>query len=439
MVCALGTPRRHPDSGIYVFRKRVPDRLKAKVGKSEIKFSLRTRDPDIARLRNLEAMVEIERAWAAYDAVAVSPATRSVVPVQCKSASPAAPAAGEPRSDEILRAGSGPSADMRANVTGATLHTIFESYADEAELAPATVKRWAPVIGRFVGHLGHEEPRRISRSDVVAWKDVLLKEGRSNLTVRDVYLAAIKATLQYAVDQGALPENPASRVKVRVKKALHDREKGFDHDEARTILAATLQPPSDKISIEMAAARRWIPWLCAYSGARVNEITCLSGRDIVEQNGIAMIRIRAETNKTGKSRHVPLHPDVIEQGFLDYVRSRGSAPLFYEPARSRGGKDGNPHYKKVGERLAEWVRSLNIDSRVAPNHGWRHRFSSVARFVGMPEDIRNVIQGHADAKVADRYGDTWPEVAYREIKKIPAYQVSSDGQKGRQIPKNLPK
>jgi hypothetical protein len=64
MACALGTPKRRPESGIYWFRKRVPDRLRAKVGKSEIKFSLRTREPDVARLRNLEAMLEIERAWA---------------------------------------------------------------------------------------------------------------------------------------------------------------------------------------------------------------------------------------------------------------------------------------------------------------------------------------------------------------------------------------
>ncbi|HZL62718.1 MAG TPA: DUF6538 domain-containing protein, partial [Pseudolabrys sp.] len=194
MVCALGTPKRHPQSGIYRFRKRVPDRLKAKVGKSEIKFSLRTRDPDIARLRNLEAMVEIERAWAGHDVVAVSAATRSVVPIQCKSAPPAPPNVGERQADELPRPGFNQSNDADAKAAGATLHTIFESYAGEAELAPATVKRWAPVIDRFVGHLGHDEPRRIGRSDVVAWKDVLLKEGRSNLTVRDVYLAAIKAT-----------------------------------------------------------------------------------------------------------------------------------------------------------------------------------------------------------------------------------------------------
>jgi integrase len=426
MACAFGTPKRRPESGIYWFRKRVPDRLKAKVGKREIKFSLRTRDPDVARLRNLQAMVEIERAWAAYDLAGVRAAPRSVVPIQDNSTQSAVFMAGVSLTAETSQSGPDASTGPDANGAAASLRTIFESYAEEAELAPATVKRWAPVIDRFVVHLGHDDPRRIDRTDVVAWKDILMKEGRTAVTVRDVYLAAIRATLQYGVDQGLLAENPAGRVKVRVKKPLHHREKGFDHEEARTILAATLLPASEKISIEMAAARRWVPWLCAYTGARVNEITCLSGRDIVERNGIAMIRIPAETNKTRKSRDVPLHPHVIEQGFLDYARSR-PGPLFYAPARARGGKNGNPHYKKIGERLAEWVRSLNVDSRVAPNHGWRHRFSSVARFVGMPEDIRNVIQGHAAATVADRYGDTWPEAAYREIKKIPAYLVSRGG------------
>jgi integrase len=181
---------------------------------------------------------------------------------------------------------------------------------------------------------------------------------------------------------------------------LKEREKGFEMTEATTILAATLRPPSGKISVEMAAARRWVPWICAYSGARVNEITPLTGRDFIIRDGIPMMRVRAETNKTRKSRMVPLHGHLIEQGLLAYAKSRGARPLFYDPARSRGGSDANPHYKKVGERIAEWVRSLGIDPRVAPNHGWRHRFTSVARFVAMPEDVRHVIQGHAGGKIA---------------------------------------
>jgi hypothetical protein len=36
--------------------------LKQSVGKREIKFSLQTRDPVVARIRNFEAMARLERA-----------------------------------------------------------------------------------------------------------------------------------------------------------------------------------------------------------------------------------------------------------------------------------------------------------------------------------------------------------------------------------------
>jgi integrase len=422
MVCALGTPKRHPESGIYLFRKRVPERLRLCVGRSEIKFSLRTRDPVVARIRNLEEMARLERAWSGIDGTVVDALDQTPAHFECKSgvetsvvaAREAASGRGEV-SPVVL------SAEAAPPKAAIPLRSIFDSYAREAELAPSTVKRWSPVVDRLIAHLGHDDAGAIARADIVAWKDALLDAGISNVTVRDVYVAAVKAMLQFAVDQGRLTQNPAKEVKVRVRKALEERDKAFDGREAETILSATLRKPSNRISVEMAAARRWVPWICAYTGARVNEITPVTGGDFIVRDGIPMIRVRAENNKTRKFREVPLHGHLVEQGLLDYAKSRGARPLFYDPRRSRGGKDSNPHHKKVGERLAEWVRSLGLDERVAPNHGWRHRFSTVARFVAMPEDVRNMIQGHAGAKVADRYGETWPLVALREIEKLPRY------------------
>jgi hypothetical protein len=110
---------------------------------------------------------------------------------------------------------------------------------------------------------------------------------------------------------------------VRVRKALQEREKGFDADEADIILQATLGKPSGHASAETVAARRWIPWICAYTGARVNEITPLTGRDFVSRAGIPMIRICAQNSKTRKFREVPIYSHLIEQGLLLYA-SRGA-------------------------------------------------------------------------------------------------------------------
>jgi integrase len=333
-------------------------------------------------------------------AAAVSPAN-AVEPAAAAAPNNAAPApVPAPMPAKIL-----PSTALAA-AAPVPLRQVFKSYAKEAKLSHGTVKRWSPVIERLIARLGHDDAAAITPADLVAWKDDLLEEGMSNITVRDVYIAATKATLQFAVDQRQLPANPAKDVRVRVPKKVKEREKGFDGKEAATILAATLRPFSHLISKEMKAARRWVPWICAYTGARVNEITPVTGASFAKRDGIWVIRIRGADAKTRSYREVPLHGHLIEMGLLAYAKSCGAKPLFYDPGRSRGGKDSNPHHKKVAERLAEWVRSLGIDGDVAPNHGWRHRFSSVSRLVGMTEEVRNIIQGHAAARTAGDYGES---------------------------------
>jgi hypothetical protein len=200
--------RRHPDSGIFLLRKRVPERLKLIVGKREIKLSLGTTDRKVARIRCLEELAKIERAWSGIDASIIDGEGRIAASLRCKSA-PDAPAASKPSPSP----GSAAASDA-GDKPPVPLRPLFESYGKEAQLSPATVKRWSPVVDRLIGHLGHDDAAAIARADVVAWKDALLEGGMKNITVRDVYLASTKAMFQFAVDQGLLAENPAKEVKV---------------------------------------------------------------------------------------------------------------------------------------------------------------------------------------------------------------------------------
>jgi len=108
----------------------------------------------------------------------------------------------------------------------------------------------------------------LTAKKVIEWKDHLLSEkpDGSKLdpkTVRNGYLAALKATLNYAVQQQDLTQNVAKGVTVRVKKKKKkkQREKGFTEDEAIKILRATFLPSPRNLSPENAAARRWVPRL----------------------------------------------------------------------------------------------------------------------------------------------------------------------------------
>ncbi len=50
MVLPMASPWKHPKTGVYYLRKRVPADLIGSVGKREIKRSLGTKDPAEARL-----------------------------------------------------------------------------------------------------------------------------------------------------------------------------------------------------------------------------------------------------------------------------------------------------------------------------------------------------------------------------------------------------
>ena len=90
------------------------------------------------------------------------------------------------------------------------------------------------------------------------------------------------------------------------------------------------------------AAKRWVPWLCAYTGARPGEITQLRGEDVIERDGVHALRITPEAGavKGRKARVVPVHEHLIGQGFLRFVAQQGTGPLFYRAAQHQG--DTNP-------------------------------------------------------------------------------------------------
>nr|WP_314472289.1 site-specific integrase [uncultured Sphingomonas sp.] len=307
------------------------------------------------------------------------------------------------------------------------LMAIFDGYLRERQPSPATIKRWRPVIAHLVDHLGHDEPRRISADDIIGWKEALARQGASGRTIREVYLAAAKVVFAWAVENRKLDANPAAGVSVRVPKRHRPRGPSFTLAETRTILSASLARDQGKISREHALARRWIPWMCAYSGARVGEIAQMRGRDIIEVEGIWAMRITPEagSTKSGQARIVPLHPHLVEQGVLKVAEQAGDGPIFYDPARGRGGSAGNAHYRKVGERLAAWVRDLGVDDpHVQPNHGWRHLYKTLARRAGMEPEVRDAIQGHAPRSIGETYGE-WPiDVLARAVNLLPRFNVS---------------
>jgi integrase len=216
-------------------------------------------------------------------------------------------------------------------------------------------------------------------------------------------------------------------VTVPRKQRLRETD-AFTTDEARTILQASLAITDTKSPF--AAACRWVPWVCAYTGARAGEITQLRGVDIVKREGIDALRLTPEagTIKTGVTRTIPIHEHLIAQGLLDFVRSRGDGPLFYNSQEApRAGDPTNPRRPravKTRERLALWIRNVGIkDAEVRPNHAWRHTFKQLARRHGIADAVSDEITGHAPLTVGRGYGRPTLLDMAAALKKFPRYLV----------------
>lgn len=330
----------------------------------------------------------------------------------------------------------------------------FEEYAEKGHLKGGkfgpTAKRWRPKIRMFVQWLGHRDLARVTPNDAYRWVDYLIadpdklrknKPALALSSIKNVWISSLSAVAGYMIERQRLKTlNPFASIKVRgsEKSAVSDdgqpRQKGYSHGEAIAILTATFLPASHLTAIETRAARRWLPWLCAYSGARVNELTSLYPADVTRDpvSGVLCMIIKPSLEKTAQWRTVPIHSHVIEQGFLDYVESRRAAklPLFYDPARSRGATAGNPQFKKSAERLGEWLHSLKlIPPGVQPSHAWRHLFKSTARHVGMDREVEGFITGHRpkDSSASAGYGDRWVATMSAEIEKYPRFAVDGAG------------
>src|SRR5918993_2906439 len=64
MPLAMARPWKHPKTGIFWLRKRVPDDLRPLVGKREEKRSLQTKDPAQVRKLHAQALADVEAQWA---------------------------------------------------------------------------------------------------------------------------------------------------------------------------------------------------------------------------------------------------------------------------------------------------------------------------------------------------------------------------------------
>lgn len=322
---------------------------------------------------------------------------------------------------------------QRGTAKPLSLTGLFEAWWQEAKGAgrkPSTHESYEKTVRYLVAFLKHDDAMRVTAEDVVAFKDHRLatpskRTGKvpSAKTVKDSDLAALKTLFGWAVINRKLPSNPASGLTIKLGKKQRGRPKGFVEAEAHAILsAALLYVPGAKESPGTAAAKRWLPWLCAFSGARVGEMGQLRRQDLRREGELWVLQITPEagTVKTNIARDVVLHRQLIELGFPAFVEASADGPLFLTPAK--GGNVLGP-LDGLLNRMREFIRPIVPDPRVQPNHGWRHLFSTICKEAEIDPSVYHAIMGHVETTVADKYGDVTLKAKAAAIRKLPSFDL----------------
>ncbi len=305
-----------------------------------------------------------------------------------------------------------------AKEKGATLSEVFERWRAEVKPTPSTVSTWRGVVRSLTAHVGEDiEVARLTKAHVLGWKDFLVERGVRPKTVNDQHLAGLKAMLNFSVRNGLAPTNVAQGVRLVVKAKAGERMLPYSDDDVARLLSHAAR--------ETSPAKRWLPWLAVLTGARIGELAQAWGDQVRQIEGVWVLEIRpAQDGGTLKNaaseRIVPLHPALVDAGFVAFARERGNRPMFYARPARRGGEAKHPS-KGTANHLAAWIRTLPgfDDERKSPSHAARHWFKSQGAALEINDSLVNAIQGHTDGSTAGTYRHFTVEQMAKAVARFP--------------------
>ena len=280
--------------------------------------------------------------------------------------------------------------------------------------------------------------RRVMTARELAKEDHLKLLGGK--TFRDNYVVPVRLFLDWARSSR---HDEGFPVNLNVRTITLGRADNTGEKSQRALKHAELQrlfhgQELQSFKADPAQAHKWwLPTLAFYTGARVNELCQLNPQtDILHDpdTDIDYVLITDETEadervtksvKTGVARAVPLHPELIKGGFLDYVqavRDVGHRRLFPAWAPAKNGKASTQGENWFCDLLRDTgLRDETPYKCVLGSHVFRHTLLGAA-LNSSPSIDAGPLTGHAavgKSSVQRGYeGELWLKRKFELLKAI---------------------
>jgi integrase len=317
-----------------------------------------------------------------------------------------------------------PQAGANMQRKAVSLRGLVDAWWQEAEASgrsQSTYESYKKAVYALAEFLGHDDAARVTPENILEFKDALLgnEMGGKPLsvkTVKDSYISGLRSIFAWAVANRKVAANPATGIRIVPSRKPKVRDSWFSKQEMAAILSAASNiRKKPKEPLQKHALKRWVPWLCAYTGARLGEIVQLRKQDIRQLEGHWVVSITPEAGRVKDREHrdVPIHPHLIELGLLEFVRSAQDGHLFMWSGTGRAA------WRSSKNRLTAFIRTVVSDRNIQPNHGWRHTFKTIGSEAGIQDKVLDAICGHAPKTIGQAYGGVTLKTKVEAIRRFP--------------------
>lgn len=255
----------------------------------------------------------------------------------------------------------------------------------------------ARAVALYEQCLGNQDLHTLSRGQGDQFRAWLLAQGGTTKTARDRF-TWVKSLLKYATrDLELLTKSPWEGLDIAAKTT--SKRRPWRPDELTTLFSQPLFQqyalPSTTKAGEDAAY--WVPLLGLFTGARISELAQLRPQDVIDHHHPAMLSISDEGTdqalKTEASvRSVPIHPELVRLGFLDYVEKvrETKASTLWPSMKLRKGKAGG----YISQWFGLFRRSIGMMETNPDFHSFRHLVRTQMARAGVDSKAQDHITGH---------------------------------------------
>ena len=407
----IATPYKHPISGIYYFRRAVPNELRAKLNKTMIKSSLGTRSPNEAKRLFAVKQAECENL---FDTI------RERFSTQCNTTS--------------LNAIDGlkEKTTVYGSTDDTTLQELFNKFNQERGLSVKTLDESQKVLNRFNSVYGSIAAQDINGIMIRKFKELLigtpsvlpnsfrsmslLKISKvvgaqySGKTLSDSsinkHLSVLSSVLEWASNNSYFGDNWHNPVRGKSihRKGLKQDRMPFTESNLSRIFSSDVYVKHSRPKGGCGEASYWIPIIGLYTGMRLEEIGQLLVADVKREGDIWYFDINDFDGKQLKNkssiRRVPIHQILLDLGLVDYIGSLADERLFPLLKKDK--------YGKLTQNWSKWfgryIRRIGITDRSKVFHSFRHGLKDALRNASVDEAISDAITGHSSASIGRSYG-----------------------------------